>query len=52
MARVGTFGEDLLLPSIEDVVGAMFGEEEVYEIERIPLSKNTFARRIDFRLNG
>ncbi|CAK1554369.1 unnamed protein product [Leptosia nina] len=34
----------LVLPSIKDAVGAMFREKE---IERIPLSNNTVARRID-----
>uniref|UniRef100_A0A8C4S176 HAT C-terminal dimerisation domain-containing protein n=1 Tax=Erpetoichthys calabaricus TaxID=27687 RepID=A0A8C4S176_ERPCA len=50
IARAGkphTIGEDLVLPSIKDAVGAMFGEKEVKEIERIPLSNNTVARRID-----
>ncbi|CAF4946235.1 unnamed protein product [Pieris macdunnoughi] len=42
-----TIGEDLVLPSIKDAVGVMFGEKEVKEIERIPLSNNTVARRID-----
>ncbi|XP_051782582.1 zinc finger BED domain-containing protein 5-like, partial [Erpetoichthys calabaricus] len=50
IARAGkphTIGEDLVLPSIKDAVGVMFGEKEVKEIERIPLSNNTVARRID-----
>lgn len=50
IARAGkphTIGEGLVLPSIKDAVGAMFGEKEVKEIERIPLSNNTVARRID-----
>lgn len=49
IARSGkphTIGEDLVLPSIKDTVGAMFGEKEGKEIERIPLSNNTVARRI------
>lgn len=43
IARSGkphTIGEDLVLPSIKDAVGTMFGEKEVKEIERIPLSNN------------
>jgi hypothetical protein len=50
IARSGkphTIGEDLVLPSIKDAVGTMFGEKEVKEIERIPLSNNTVTRRID-----
>lgn len=50
IARAGkaqTIGEDIVLPSIKDTVGSMFGEKEVKEIERIPQSNNTVARRID-----
>ncbi|CAK1552921.1 unnamed protein product [Leptosia nina] len=50
IARAGkhhTIGEDLVLPSIKDAVGAMFGEQKIKEIERIALSNNTVARRID-----
>ncbi|CAG4981385.1 unnamed protein product [Colias eurytheme] len=50
IARAGkphTIGEDLVLPSIKDAVGAMFGEKEVKEIKRILLSNNTVVRRID-----
>lgn len=50
IARAGkahTIGENLVIPSIKDAVGAMFGEKEVREVERIPLSNDTVARRIN-----
>ncbi|GBP20771.1 hypothetical protein EVAR_14497_1 [Eumeta japonica] len=40
-------GEVLVLPSIKNALGAMFGEKVVKEIERMPLSNNTLTQRID-----
>ncbi|KRX68828.1 Uncharacterized protein T09_10426, partial [Trichinella sp. T9] len=37
----------LLLPSINDAVGVMFGDKCLREIELIPLSNDTVARRIE-----
>lgn len=42
-----TIGESLVLPAIKDAVGIMFGEKSLKEVESIPLSNNTVARRID-----
>jgi hypothetical protein len=42
-----TIGECLVLPAINDAVGVMFGDKSSKEVETIPLSINTLARRID-----
>ncbi|KRZ97669.1 Uncharacterized protein T08_959, partial [Trichinella sp. T8] len=42
-----TIGESLVLPSIKDAVGVMFGDKCLKEIELIPLSNDTVARRIE-----
>lgn len=42
-----TIGESLVLPAIKDAVEVMFGERSLKEVESIPLSNNTVARRID-----
>ncbi|XP_062565796.1 zinc finger BED domain-containing protein 5-like [Armigeres subalbatus] len=50
VARSGkahTIGESLILPAIKETVSIMFGEKYAHEIEAIPLSNNTVARRID-----
>ncbi|KAL1232541.1 Zinc finger BED domain-containing protein [Trichinella spiralis] len=41
-----TIGESLVLPSIKDAVGVLFGDTYLKEIELIPLSNDTVARRI------
>ncbi|XP_003369171.1 zinc finger protein [Trichinella spiralis] len=42
-----TIGESLVLPSIKDAVGVLFGGTYLKEIELIPLSNDTAARRIE-----
>jgi hypothetical protein len=42
-----TIGECLVLPAIKDAVGVMFGDKSSKEVQMIPLSNNTVARRID-----
>ncbi|KAL1242137.1 SCAN domain-containing protein [Trichinella spiralis] len=42
-----TIGESLVLPSIKDAVGVMFGDTYLKKIELIPLSNDTVARRIE-----
>ncbi|KRZ00159.1 Zinc finger BED domain-containing protein 5 [Trichinella zimbabwensis] len=42
-----TIGESLVLPSIKDAVGVMFGDTYLKEIELIPLSNDTVARRLE-----
>ncbi|KAL1230409.1 Zinc finger BED domain-containing protein [Trichinella spiralis] len=42
-----TIGESLVLPSIKDAVGVLFGDTYLKEIELILLSNDTVARRIE-----
>ncbi|KAL1240890.1 SCAN domain-containing protein [Trichinella spiralis] len=42
-----TNGESLVLPSIKDAVGVLFGDKCLKEIELIPLSNDTVSRRIE-----
>ncbi|KRZ67778.1 Zinc finger BED domain-containing protein 5 [Trichinella papuae] len=45
--KLHTIGESLILPSIKDAVGVMFGDTCLKEIEVIPLSDDRVARRIE-----
>lgn len=42
-----TIGESSVLPVIKDAVGVMFSDKSSKEVETIPLSNSTVARRID-----
>ncbi|XP_066465575.1 zinc finger BED domain-containing protein 5-like [Tiliqua scincoides] len=42
-----TTGESSVLPVIKDAVGVMFSDKSSKEVETIPLSNSTVARRID-----
>ncbi|KAI2646868.1 Zinc finger BED domain-containing protein 5 [Labeo rohita] len=50
MAKRGmahTIGENLCLPVAKDMVNCMLGEKAAKTLDKIPLSNNTVARRID-----
>ncbi|KAL1270838.1 hypothetical protein QQF64_029854 [Cirrhinus molitorella] len=42
-----TIGENLCLPVAKDIVNCMLGEKPAKTLDKIPLSDNTVARRID-----
>ena len=46
VAKPHTIGETLVLPSIKDAVGVMFGEKHVKEMMRMPLLNSLVGRRI------
>nr|ABF20543.1 transposase [Aedes aegypti] len=45
--KAHTIGENLILPALKETVSIMFGPKFAQEIESIPLSNNTVARRIE-----
>jgi hypothetical protein len=41
-----TFGQSLLLPAAKDVASSVLGEKVAKRLESVPLSNDTFSRRI------
>lgn len=45
--KLHTIGESLMLPTIKDAVGVMFGDKNSIDVEMIPPSNDTVASRIN-----